>query len=448
MQAQRASEVQTEPAAVRALAAGRSREHRRVLAREWLRDRFWALPSLLLVAGVLLAIVTAEAETLNLPAADRGWLPVRAGAADTILGVIATSMLTFVGVVFTITLVALQLASAQLSPRVLRTFVRSFLTKLAFGIFLATFAFAMTVLVLDQSRATGAADSRAVTVASLLVAASLLVFVAYVTATMKLLQVSWVITAVANETRRAVAVNFPPAEAYLTAAAPALSPSPALLRLSGEGRRALGVLRGIDRARLVELARGHGCVLDLLPRLGSYVDTGTPVFAVHGGTTPPAGQVLACVDLGRARSLYQDPSFGLRQLVDVAAQALSPALNQATTATQVIDRLEEVLLRILRRPPASGCFADVDGVVRLRIRPPSWDELLDLAFVEIAVYGASSPQVARRLLAAYEALVAAAPPHLRPGIEERRSTLVDLVDATATAPVRAAARHPDRLGLG
>ena len=256
MQAQRASEVQTEPAAVRALAAGRSRDHRRVLAREWLRDRFWALPSLLLVAGVLLAIVTAEAETLGLPAADRGWLPVRAGAADTILGVIATSMLTFVGVVFTITLVALQLASAQLSPRVLRTFVRSFLTKLAFGIFLATFAFAMTVLVLDQleggparrtrapSRSPPCSSRRACWSSS-----------AYVTATMKLLQVSWVITAVANETRRAVAVNFPPAEAYLTAAAPALSPSPALLRLSGEGRRALGVLRGIDRARLVELAR-------------------------------------------------------------------------------------------------------------------------------------------------------------------------------------------------
>src|SRR4051794_25789161 len=156
-------------------------------------------------------------------------------------------MLTFVGVVFTITLVALQLASAQLSPRVLRTFVRSSLTKVAFGLFLATFAFAMTVLVLDQARTAGAADSRAVTVASILVAASLLVFVGYVTATMRLLQVSWVITAVADETRRAVAANFPPSAAHLPAAAPALTRTPELLRLDGEGRRAFGVLRGIDR---------------------------------------------------------------------------------------------------------------------------------------------------------------------------------------------------------
>jgi uncharacterized membrane protein len=81
--------------------------------------------------------------------------------------------------------------------------------------------------------------------------------------------------------------------------------------------------------------------------------------------------VLACVDLGRARTLYRDPSVGLRQLVDVATQALSPALNQATTATQVIDRLEEIMLRILRRPPATDCFVDADvEAVRPAARRP------------------------------------------------------------------------------
>jgi uncharacterized membrane protein len=444
-------EVRADPVRVHALAAGRPLDHRRVLVREWRGDRFWAVPSLLLMVGVLLAFLTTYAEALHLPAGERGWLPVRAGAADAILGVIAASMLTFVGVVFTITLVALQLASAQLSPRVLRTFVRSSLTKVAFGLFLATFAYAMTVLVLDQARTVGtarAADSRAVTVASFLVAASLLVFVGYVTATVKLLQVSWVITAVADQTRRAVTANFPPSAAHLPAAAPALIRTPELLRLNGEGRRAFGVLRGIDRARLVEIARRHGCVLELIPRVGCYLNTEAVVFAVHGGRTPPSRQVLACVDLGRSRTLYQDPSFGLRQLVDVATQALSPALNQATTAAQVIDRLEEVLLRILRRPPATDCFVDAELAVRLVVHAPSWDELLDLAFLEIAVDGASSPQVARRLLAAYESLASAAPPDLRPGIEERAATLVGLIDATTAEAVRPAARRPDPLGLG
>jgi uncharacterized membrane protein len=306
----------------------------------------------------------------------------------------------------------------------------------------------MTVLAIDQFRASRAVGANSVLVGCLLVAASLLIFVAYVTATMKLLQVSWVLTAVATETRESVAVNFPPVEAYVRAAAPALSPSPALIRLPLRGRRSLGVLLGIDRPRLVELARRHGCVLELIPAIGSYVDTGSPVFAVHGGTAPPAAQVVGCVDLGRARTLYQDPSFGLRQLVDVATQALSPALNQATTATQVIDRLEDVLLRILRRPPATGYFVDADDVVRLLVHAPSWDELLDLAFTEISVDGASSPQVARRLMAAYEALADAAPAQLREGVERRRSRLVDLVEASAVGSVRTLSRSPHRLGMG
>jgi uncharacterized membrane protein len=171
-----------------------------VLAREWLRERFWALPAVLLVASVLLALATTWADSAG-PAAGGGGRLLSVGAEDTLLAIIAASMPTFVGVVLTITLVGLQLASAQLSPRVLRTFVRS--------------------------------------------------------------------------------------------------------------------------------ARRHGCVLELIPAIGSYVDTGTPVFAVHGGTAPPATQVVGCLDLRRARTLYQDPSFGLRQLVDVATQALSPAPNQA-----------------------------------------------------------------------------------------------------------------------
>lgn len=286
------------------LPAGRATEHRRMLAREWLRDRFWAVPSMLLGAGVLLAVVTAEADALGLPAAEAGWLPVGDGVAERILGVIATSMLTFVGVVFTITLVALQLASAQLSPRVLRTFVRSFVTKLAFGIFLATFAFAMTVLVLDEARADPAVDSRAVTVASLLVAVSLLVFVGYVTATMKLLQVSWVITAVTNETRRAVAANFSSAGGLSSRRCTGAVRLAGRAAAAGEGRQALGVLRGVDRGRLVELGRRHDCVLELIPRVGAYLHPGTAVFAVHGGSTPPPVQAIACLDLGRARTLY------------------------------------------------------------------------------------------------------------------------------------------------
>jgi uncharacterized membrane protein len=150
-----------------------------VRAREWERDRFWVLPSLLVLAGVVLAVLTAEAERLGIPTSWPSGLRVDPSAAGDILGVVAASMLTFVGVVFTLTLVALQLASAQLSPRVIRTFVRSGVTKAAFGIFLATFAYAVVAQVLEGARDNEPAQSRAVTMALVLVAASLAVFVVY-----------------------------------------------------------------------------------------------------------------------------------------------------------------------------------------------------------------------------------------------------------------------------
>jgi hypothetical protein len=128
------------------------------------------------------------------------------------------------------------------------------------------------------------------------------------------------------------------------------------------------------------------------------------MFAVHGPVPSPEDELLAGVHLGRARTLYQDPSFGLRQLVDVAIQALSPALNQPTTAGQVVDRLEDILLRVAHRPEPTGLFTDGPGVVRLVQRVPTFAGLLELAFTEITADGASSPQVARRLLAAYDDL--------------------------------------------
>jgi Predicted membrane protein (DUF2254) len=142
-------------------------------------------------------------------------------------------------------------------------------TKAAFGIFLATFAYAVVAQVLEGARDSEPAQSRAVTAALVLVAASLVVFVVYVTATMKLLQVSWVITAVANETRAAVAANYPAADGYLQTTPPRLSADPRVVRLSARDGRgykgSLGVVLGIDRGPARQpgtpprLCPGAGC---------------------------------------------------------------------------------------------------------------------------------------------------------------------------------------------
>ena len=423
---------------------------------EWVRERFWVIPAVLLAFGTGLAVLTAEGPG---PIGSWAGFPADASWSSGFLENIAAATLTFLGVVFTLTLVALQLASSQLSPRVIRTFVRSGITRVAFGTQLAAFSYAVTALVISHGRS-GQAASRAVAVAAALVAVSLVVFLRYVANMMELLQVVDVITAVARETRRAVAACWLSSPASRLAAAPVRSASPALLRLPerGRGRRGgtPGRVLGVDHARLAELARRHDCVIELTVRMGEFVPSGGAFAAVHyhpasdgaGPSRRPqltTEAVAAAVNFGRGRTLYQDPAFGLRQLADIATQALSPAVNQDTTAVLVIDSLEDVLLQISGCPRHSGCYTDRDGTVRL-IKPlPDWEDCLDLAFTEITAYGASSPQVARRLLAAYAVLEAAADPAKRAGVAARREELSQMIAAGGLAQQ---ALRADSMGLG
>jgi uncharacterized membrane protein len=416
-------------------------------AGEWVRERFWVIPAVLLAVGTGLAVLVAAGPGL---VGSWGGFPADATWSSGFLENIAAATLTFLGVVFTLTLVALQLASSQLSPRVIRTFVRSGITRVAFGTQLAAFSYAVTALVISHGRS-GLAASRAVSVAAVLVAASLVVFLRYVASMMELLQVVDVITAVARETRAAVAASWLRSPASAPAAAPDRSPSPVpLLRPAGRGRRgAPGRVLGVDHARLAELGRRHDCVIELTVRMGEFVPQGGAFAAVHyrcADRRPvTAAAVAAGVNFGRGRTLYQDPAFGLRQLADIAAQALSPAVNQPTTAVLVIDSLEDLLLQIAGGPRQSGCYTDRDGTVRF-IKPlPGWDDCLDLAFTEITAYGATSPQVTRRLLAAYAALEAAAAPGRRAAVAARREELTRQLAASGLTPM---ALRPDPMGLG
>jgi uncharacterized membrane protein len=416
-------------------------------AAEWERERFWVIPAVLLLLGTGLAVLTSLGPgawgSWGGGFADEGW-------SSGFLENIAAATLTFLGVVFTLTLVALQLASSQLSPRVVRMFVRSGVTRVAFGTQLASFAYAVTALVITRDHG-GPAASRAVTVAAALVAAGLVVFLCYVTSMMTLLQVVDVIAVVARETRAAVAANWLPPAGGRPVPAPARVRDPQVLTLPARTRhRAAGRVLGVDHARLAELARRHDCVIELTVRMGEFVPAGAPFALAHcrpgcDRDAVSAGAAAAAVSFGRGRTLYQDPAFGLRQLADIAAQALSPAVNQPTTAVLVIDSLEDILLQLAPHPRHSGCYAGRDGTVRLTVPAPDWDECLDLAFTEITVFGASSPQVSRRLLAAYAALEAGAAPGRRPGLAARREDLARLL---GEAGAGRAALRPDPLGLG
>jgi uncharacterized membrane protein len=338
-----------------------------------------------------------------------GWLGFTGGptSALQVLATVAASMMTFTGLVFTITVVVLQLASSQFSPRVLRTFLRDLGSQVPLGVFTATFVYALIVLFQVRTGTTGPVfvPRLAITVSFALVLSSLVAFVYLVNHVAQSIRVVNIIEAVAAETRRSIDALHPDPYDDDAEAAPDMSwPAPA-------------------QVIVVEV---HGGGADLHRR-----------------------EVLRQVDIARERTLRQDPAYGLRQLADIAEKALSPALNDPTTAVQAIDRLHDVLARLGRRRLESGVYRDDDGRVRLVREADTWPGYVALAFEEIREYGGSSVQVHRRLRAAVLELLTVVPPSRRRPLE-RQLRLLDLSAAShfPASEERALAAASDESGMG
>jgi uncharacterized membrane protein len=400
--------------------AGAGRAHLRELRLESL----WFWPAVAAIAAWVGGDVAAK--NLQSFTFHQGLFPTDLDDARTLLSTIATALLTFTGVVFSITLVALQMASTQYSPRVLRTFVRKPVTKLALSTFIATFVYSLTLLSrVGTSTRVHTVPQGAVGLAYLLVMASVIVFVFFVHSTVRSMRVTYVIEAVFRETLRSATATFAAATAYREAELPAPQPVTARVRF--------------DPA--------HDCVLHFTVPVGTYVPRGFELVEVLGGTPPPAGSILRAVDHSAGRTIYQDPAFGVRQLVDIAIRALSPAINDPTTAVQALDRLHGLLRAVATRPDPSGCYLDAQGVVRLLVPVPGWDRLVDLAFTEIALYGSGAPQITRKLTAIFDDLAAVVAPARAGAIEEQRAWLRAEVARRDLLPVDRVLQ-PDPLGLG
>ena len=412
--------------------------------RERFYDTFWLLPTVFLIGALLLALITRAVDATLSPVITRTppWV-VSAGVANIVLATLATAMLTFLGVVFSIGLVALQLASQQFSPRVLRTYVRSNTTKVALGTFIATFIYSLVSLgYLDQLTRTGRTVSTiSVAVAMALAIASIAVFIAYVTLTIRGMRIA-------------------ADDHYVEVQSPALELCGRLV-FSRKGPASLaehaaqGVLQTVDVATCVRRAREHDVVLRLVPQVGQYVASGEPLFEVFSAGACATGgptdkQLLRCVDVGPERTVYQDPFYGVRALVDVAAQALSPAVNAPTTAVQVLDRLQDFLCLMAARAWPSGLFADETGTVRLIMQVRTWEQFVDLALTEITEFGAGSPQVTRRLADLLDTLTAVVPDERRAVLLRHKALLAEAVDQRfASHRVLAeVALQPDVRGLG
>ncbi len=385
---------------------------------EAVRTGFWAVPSLCVLVALGLALGLVEVDRSFGDGLGRATFGAGPDGAREVLSAITTSMITFTGLVFSITIVVLQLTSSQFSPRVLRTFLRDRQTQLSLGVFVATFVYAVMVLrSVDSTDGSQFVPTVATTAGVALLLVSVGVFVAYIHHVATAIQASSIVRAVGDETR-ALFARVLPEDAPPPAARPVL-PGPSTARIASPG---YGVLRTVDEHGLVRAARDAEVVLVLRHPLGGFVPEGAPLLDVHGSGEVDQRAVTGAVLLGKDRTMEQDLSFGLRQLVDIAERALSPGINDPTTAVQALDELHDLLRRLVSRHLPDGLHRDEDGTLRLVMPPASFPDLLALALDEIEQYGHDSLQVQGRIDELLTDLAEAALPEHRPAVLARLRT--------------------------
>ena len=405
---------------------------------------------------VLAANVIAIALGTTLPFLDEGLgdqpaLPIALSAVEQILGAIVAGMITFTGVVFSAVLVAAQLQTTAYSPRLAARLRRDPVVIAALALPTASASYGMFALAAigreADSSGEDVASALTVGVALLLAIVTFGTFIALVQRAFDSTQIGGIFRSIVRRTHHVIG-EVHPANAETTELAHRAEEGTPVVEVVHSG--APGVLASIDRAALVRLARETGSFVEVVPMAGHFISPGTPILSLHGADAEPRDELARHVlVLARQRTIDQDPAFGLRMLVDIAIRALSPAVNDPTTAVQALDRIEALLIELYGRRPGPMIVADQDGEPRGLFRAPEWEQYLDLGLMEIRRYGASSIQVARRLRAVYGDLleIAEGPAHARVELEQR---LLDeeLAAAFPDPDEREIAGRPDRLGLG
>lgn len=409
-----------------------------------IRSSLWFIPLVWALAGLGVNVVT----TLVDRATDHDLISLTLiggpDAALAILGTVAASMVGLVGTVLAITMVVIQLAMAQFSPRIVQTFLEDRPSQNAIGLFVATFVQSMLtmreVLVSEDSPVVPGV-SLAVTFVMVMVV--IVVLVIYIHHIGRALRVSALIELVGSSTRELTDSLYPDRVAQPALAAEI--PGDVVVRKSG-------VLTVVNRERIVGLAQQADVTVELLVPVGQFVPYRARVATIHGpqGHALSATAVLDNLVLGHERTLDQDVAFGVRMLVDMGLRALADSpLADPTTAVQAIDRIHDLLRQLVDRQLTEGEHRDDAGAVRLVEPVMGWDDYVILAFEELRLAGAESPQVSRRLRAALDDLHAIAGSDRRAPLERQLRLLEKRVrDLTTDEEDLAVALGADPLGIG
>ena len=368
--------------------------------RLYIRNSLWVFPAL----SIPLALITVSLLT-RYEQAVGSQSHISPETARTILSTIAASTFTLVALVASALLVTVQLASAQITPRIIGMVYRNAYLKWGLALFVFTFTFSIGVLVrIDET-----VPRVATVLAGYGFLLDLALFVFFIDGVGKALRPSSAVRAVALVGREVISHVYPSLRDQDSAAA-------APIKTAGdEPRRTVlsevdGAVLAFDLKGLVSLAERSNCLIELVPEVGQFIADGDPLFRIYqGGENLSDERLRDSVAVGLERTLDQDPMFAFRIIVDIASKALSPAINDPTTAVLAIDQIHHLLRDIGKRSLAEGREADRNGQVRLIYRTPNWEDFVQLGTTEIRQYGDDSIQVQRRLRAMLEDLMETLP---------------------------------------
>jgi uncharacterized membrane protein len=378
--------------------------------RELLRTTLWFVPVVLVAVAALAFLVTyaLDQAVYNGTMTTPWW--IRTGSGDAgrqILTAIAAAVITVVGVVFSITILALTLASQQFGPRMLRNFIRDRGTQFTLGAFVGTFVYAVMALgSITTGRRGEFVPHISITVALVLMVADMLVLIYFIHHIATSIQLPEVIAQIAADLGRAIDADFPETEAPAGGAAPEALDGPTLeelvVHIRDEGipvpATESGYLQFVGYAELAAIAEGADAVVLLAHRPGHFVVAGRPLATVY--PRQAAGRVAAALEkaqtTGPHRTLSQDPVFAIDQLVEIAIRALSPAVNDTFTALTCIDWLVDGLCKLSGRKLSEGVYRDRLGRIRLIEAGPSYARMVNRAFDKIRQAGRGMPAVAIR----------------------------------------------------
>jgi uncharacterized membrane protein len=404
------------------------------------RTQLWPLP----VLGVVIALAIG----VVLPRVDRrfdgalpGWLSSwlfsgDPGAARTVLDAVSSSLITVTSLTFSLTVVTLQLASSQFSPRLLRTFASDVFVQLTLALFLATFTFSLTVL--RTVRTSG--DTQIEFVPRISVTLS------YVLALASVVELVVFLAHLARQIRVETMLRDVHSDAMVTVDEVLGHHDPNVVRDGNDGgltpplhaRRAFTTSSGfvvrIDERALLQHAIGSNACIILEHEVGTSLVAGSPVATFWGEPGPLReadcrrlqDDIAAAVQVNYERTADQDLAYGLRQLTDVALKALSPGINDPTTAVHALGHISALLCDLAGRDLGPKVLRDEQGRMRLLVRRPNLTQLLDAAITQPRRYGSSDPQVMARIFQLLEELAWHVP------LEEHPAVCSQLDRLTAT----------------